>query len=79
MKEMNQKETIIVNGEVITKTTIGSLKKNEFLKLKADAKKVYQFDGYCRQNKKYAGTDYDDFCRQVYRKKDCVVYIGFEF
>ncbi len=42
-------------------------------------KKTYTADGYCRENKKYTGTDCDDFCAQTFKKKGTLVWIGFDY
>ena len=42
-------------------------------------KTTYTAEGYCRENKKYTGTDYSDMNRQIYLKGDTMVWVGFEF
>lgn len=62
---------------------IQKLKKDELFILSKEVKisfnTVYSFDGYCRYNKKYTGTQYGDINKQIYKKKNTIVYIDFEF
>ena len=58
---------------------IESIKKGEFLKLKEGAKKTFQLNGYCRQNKAYEISDYSDISEFRYVKKGKKVFTDFEF
>lgn len=58
---------------------IEELKNGEFFKRKSGAKKTYQALGYCRTNKKYEASNYDDINDFIYLKKGTVVIIGFDF
>lgn len=57
---------------------IEQLKKGEFFRLKG-GKQVYTAEGYCRYNRKYTGTNYDDINRQTYKKKGTLIEYDFEF
>jgi hypothetical protein len=63
--------------------TIETLKKGTLFMLsntaKPSDKTVYSADGYCRENKKYCGTQQADFCKQIYKKKGTIVYTNFEY
>ena len=64
-------------------TTINNLKKGDYFKTvnnKGEAsKKVYVFEGYCRINRAYMYTDFDDHCSDHYAKKDKRVTTDFIF
>ncbi|MBP7109816.1 MAG: hypothetical protein KBA90_14750 [Chitinophagaceae bacterium] len=57
---------------------IEKVKKNDFFRLKG-GKQVYSADGYCRYNRKYCGTSYDDIGKQTYKKKGTLVEVNFHF
>jgi hypothetical protein len=53
--------------------------KGEFVKRKADAKKVYRVDGYNREAKRYELTDTEDACRTILVKKGTLLFAGFDY
>lgn len=55
------------------------VKKGEYFKRKADAKKVFIRGDYVREDKKYECQDFDDINHFVYLKGDTLVFVGFEF
>lgn len=61
--------------------TIETLKKGEFVRLNGTAKKVktYITNGYCRLNKAYEITNFDDISDVKYLKKGRFVLINFDF
>lgn len=65
----------------ITKQTIGSVKKGEFVRLSPNAKnpKTYVNRGYCRNNNSYEIQNYDDISDVKYIHKGREVYTGFDF
>lgn len=58
---------------------LSDLKKGEFFKRKADARKVYRKGDYDRAERKFAGDDADDISRAIYLKGDTLVYVGFDY
>lgn len=61
---------------------INTLEKGAYFMLKEgkpSEKNVWQYDGYCRVNKKYCATKFTDHCHQIYRKKGTKVFTDFEF
>jgi hypothetical protein len=58
---------------------INELKKNDFFKRKDGAKKVFILNGYCRINKAYEATNYDDISEFIYLKKGKEVFTNFEY
>jgi len=56
-----------------------SVIKNDFVKRKADSKKVYILIGWCRFNKKYKLIDVEDFNRCLYLKGMTQVFTGFTY
>ena len=63
----------------MTATAIEKVKKGDFIRRKSDAKTTYQYEGYCRYNRKYYATDCTDIGKQMYFKKGTIVFIDFEF
>lgn len=55
------------------------VKKGEYFKRKADAKKVFIRGDYIREDKKFECQDFDDINHFVYLKGDTLVFVGFEF
>lgn len=53
--------------------------RGEFIKRKADAKKVYTRGEYDRAEKRFICDDWDDISRAVYLKGSTPVFIGFDF
>lgn len=53
--------------------------KGEFVKRKADSKKVYVKGDYCRASKAYVLQDWSDINRQIYIKASKPLVIGFDF
>ena len=60
-------------------TQIKNLKKGEFIKRKADSKKVYIKGDYDRATKTYCCSAYDDINDYIFIKADKVVFYGFTF
>jgi hypothetical protein len=58
---------------------LSDLKKGEYIKRKADARKVYRKGDYIRSEKKFACMDTDDISREIYLKGDTMVYVGFDY
>lgn len=58
---------------------IEQLKKGDFFKLKAESKSVYVYEGYCRFNKAYVYSRFDDINAFGKRKKGTMVVIDFDF
>jgi hypothetical protein len=58
---------------------IEDLPKGEFFRRKADSKKTFVYEGYCRLARKYIGTDFYDINSQMEFKKGTLVYTDFEF
>lgn len=53
--------------------------KGEFVKRKADAKKVYILAGYDRSEKRWQLDDWDDCSRCIYVKSETPLFFGFDF
>ena len=53
--------------------------KGEFVKRKADSKKVYVRGDYCRYSKAYVLQDWNDINRQIYIKANKPLFVGFDF
>ena len=66
------------SGADCTLIAIEKVKKNDFFRL-SGGKQVYQAEGYCRMNKKYCGSSYDDISKCTYKKKGTLVEIDFDF
>ena len=58
---------------------IQKVAKNDFIKRKPDAKKVYQYVGWCNICKGYQINDCDDINREMYLKKNTLVDVGFTY
>jgi hypothetical protein len=58
---------------------IEQVKKGDFVRRKADSKTTYIMDGYCRFNKAYQLTDFNDMSKCLYIKKGKMVFIDFDF
>jgi len=58
---------------------IQDLKVGEYFKRKETSKEIYTRQEYCRYNKKYTGDAESDISKQIYLKKDTIVFIDFEY
>lgn len=58
---------------------VHTLKRGEYVKRKADSRKIYQLAGYCRFNKAYQLDDCEDSSRAIYVKKGTAVFAGFTY
>jgi hypothetical protein len=58
---------------------LSDLKKGEFFKRKADARKVYRKGDYDRADRKFACDDASDISGGAYLKGDTLVYVGFDY
>lgn len=58
---------------------LSDLKKGEFFRRKADARKVYRKGDYDRAERKFECDDTDDISRSIYLKGDTRVYVGFDY
>lgn len=58
---------------------LSDLKKGEYLKRKADARKVYRKGDYDRAERKFSCMDTDDISREIFLKGDTMVYVGFDY
>ena len=58
---------------------LSAVKKGEFIKRKADARKVYIRGEFDRTEKKYRCDDWDDISRDVLLKGETMVFVGFDF
>ena len=58
---------------------LSDLKKGEYIKRKADARKVYRKGDYIRSEKKFSCMDTDDISREILLKGDTMVYVGFDY
>lgn len=56
-----------------------TVKKGEYVKRTAEARKVYQHAGYCRFNKAYQLDDCDDISRAIYVKGTVALFTGFTY
>ena len=59
--------------------TAKNIAKGDFVKRKADSKKVYVRGDYCRASKAYVLQDWNDISRAIYVKASKPLYIGFDF
>ena len=57
---------------------IKDVKKGDFIKRKADAKKTYVRGDYIRADKTYECYDFDDISSFIYIKGDKLVFIDFD-
>ena len=53
--------------------------KGQYVKRKADARKVYKVAGYCPINKAWQLDDCDDISRCIYVKKGTTLVCGFDY
>ena len=60
-------------------TEIKNLKKGEFIKRKADSKKVYIKGDYDRATKSYSCIDYENINHEIFIKANKIVFYGFTF
>lgn len=58
---------------------VEDIKRDEYVKRKPDAKKVYRRGGYDAASKRYALEDCEDINHEVYVKKGTKLYIGFTY
>ena len=58
---------------------LSDLKKGEYIKRKADARKVYRKGDYIRSEKTFSCMDTDDISREILLKGDTMVYVGFDY
>jgi hypothetical protein len=58
---------------------IETLKKDTFFRKKEGAKKTFILNGYCRLNKAYEATNWDDASDFIYIKKGKKVFTNFDF
>lgn len=58
---------------------IQDIKKDEFFKRKAEAKKVWTKTEYDRTEKKYECADESDISNWIYLKKNTLVVVGFDY
>lgn len=58
---------------------VEDIPQGEYVKRKADSKKVYRRDEYIRQEKRYALVDVDDVSRNVTVKKGTLLFVGFTY
>lgn len=58
---------------------VRNIAKGEFVKRKADSKKVYVRGDYCRASKAYVLQDWNDISRAIYVKASKPLFIGFDF
>lgn len=58
---------------------IQDVKHKDFFKRKKDAAQVYIKGNYNRELKAYSCTDTEDMNKEIFIKKDKVVYTGFEY
>jgi hypothetical protein len=63
--------------EKINFIKIEDLKNKDFFKKKKGAKKTFEKNKYCRSNKKFECTNYDDINEFIYLKKGTKIYIDF--
>ena len=58
---------------------ISEVKKGDFLKRKADAKRVYIRGDYDRASKSFSCIAYDDINQEIFIKANKKVFVGFTF
>lgn len=58
---------------------VENVRKGTFVRRTTTAKKTYQADGYCKLNRKYMFSDYEDSSREIGLKKGTMVFVGFEY
>ncbi len=54
---------------------VENIKKGVLVKRTPTAKKTYLRGDYCRENKRYSLTDYDDICSEIFVKKGTVLHL----
>jgi len=59
--------------------TLKSLKKGEYFLRKENSKSVYIRGEYCRSNKRYSCSPYDNVFGEVWIKGETIVFTDFEF
>lgn len=60
-------------------TAVRNVKKGEFVKRKASARKVYIRGEYDRATRRYSLVDFEDHCREVFVPGNATVITGFTF
>jgi hypothetical protein len=68
-----------LKGNKMNAIFLRSVTKGDFVKRKADSKKVYKLIGWCYTNKKYVLQDVEDISRCLYLKGMTQVFTGFAY
>lgn len=58
---------------------VESIKRGEFVRRSADAKKTYQRGAFDPSTRRYSLTDCDDVNREVFVKKGTKLFVGFSY
>lgn len=61
------------------KVNIEDVKKGDYVRRKPDAKTTFVRGEYCRSDKKYEISDFEDMNRWVSLKKGTAVFVDFDF
>ena len=72
-------QATIPKGNKMNAIFLRSVTKGDFVKRKADSKKVYKLVGWCRFNKKYELQDVEDISTCLYLKGMTQVFTGFTY
>jgi hypothetical protein len=62
-----------------TPAKVEDIKKGEFVKRKADAKKVYKRGSYDASSKRYSLLDVEDISSEIFVKRGTTLFIGFTY
>jgi hypothetical protein len=65
-------------GQPVTLKPIHKLKKGDFFRL-VNGVAVYIYEGYCRQNKRYCGTNESNISKQLYKRKGAIIETEFTY
>ena len=58
---------------------VEAIKRGEFVRRKADSLKTYVRGEYDKGSKRYSLEDFDCAGREIWVKKGCTLFVGFEF
>jgi quinolinate synthase len=71
--------TNFLKGNTMKPLFLFCVTKGDYVKRKADSKKIYKFNGWCYFNKKFELQDVEDISRCIYLKGMTQVFIGFDY
>lgn len=62
-----------------TTAKVQDIKQGEYVTRKADSAKVYKRGAYDKASKRFSLIDCDDICREIFVKRNTVLFVGFTY